>query len=780
MKILEIIKKNNISILFFLTLICMTIGFASYNQILNIAGSASLVPGGVISIKSVKTVALINAAATPEIINNNTSIDFNLSFTTIKKENITYEASFDITISNETFEDFVFNMPDYKLDIIREVDGKYESIDPAYAGWKITNADIGDKIPAKSEKTFRIVFNFQNPEESGDITYFINSNFTPSVSNDEDAILMGSVADSGTGDLRGSNESAKFTMKVINTHTVEQIFTIGVKNTDKFAVQNPNNEYTIPANSEKTFEFYLTKVDGVEYPYDSTNVDIIITSQGVSYSTGSVSVLVDQTIIVKDTTAPIISNVSATIENTEGNVILTWEAVDDVTIDNYIIYVYKQNGTTFERVNTIDTKSIEKKYTVSGLAEGTYYFTVTGVDNSGNTATEAEINSATTAQGAASRSESAEYRWNFTVTVSKAEHLSYSGDTTVKRGETCTVTFKADAFYNLPGQLESVTMGGVEYTNVDYKDGVVTIPNVTGDIVIEAAAKEIACLIEGTKILLADGTYKNIEDIEYTDLLAVYDHLNGGITYVYPVWIKEEEIVSVYEKVTFDDGSDIKFTGKHCIYDCEKNEYVDVLNKEEFNLGSKVFKLENNKLKKVTVTKIEYIEEKVKCYDVLSTTNYNVIANGFITTDIITQYANVLYDFDENAVFKNFDKVSNSKQLDYKYATSIPYNIFKGCNLGNILYLIENKGMNVDEVGEFLRSTEKEQISKNGKRHYIVTTSEDKVNKENLDNHLYEENGIYIFPKIGAKYFIDTSTNKKYKEGEKFVVYNSTYFKVVY
>ena len=445
MKILEIIKKNNISILFFLTLICMTIGFASYNQILNIAGSASLVPGGVISIKSVKTVALTNAAATPEIINNNNSIDFNLSFTTIKKENITYEASFDITISNETFEDFVFNMPDYKLDIIREVDGKYESIDPAYAGWKITNADIGDKIPAKSEKTFRIVFNFQNPEESGDITYFINSNFTPSVSNDEDAILMGSVADAGTGDLRGSNESAKFTMKVINTHTVEKIFTIGVKNTDKFAVQNPNNEYTIPANSEKTFEFYLTKVDRVEYPYDSTNVDIIITSQGVSYSTGSVSVLVDQTIIVKDTTAPIISNVSATIENTEGNVILTWEAVDDVTIDNYIIYVYKQNGTTFERVNTIDTKSIEKKYTVSGLAEGTYYFTVTGVDNSGNTATEAEINSATTAQGAASRSESAEYRWNFTVTVSKAEHLSYSGDTTVKRGETCTVTYKAEA-----------------------------------------------------------------------------------------------------------------------------------------------------------------------------------------------------------------------------------------------------------------------------------------------------------------------------------------------
>ena len=88
--------------------------------------------------------------------------------------------------------------------------------------------------------------------------------------------------------------------------------------------------------------------------------------------------------------------------------------------------------------------------------------------------------------------------------------------------------------------------------------------------------------------------------------------------------------------------------------------------------------------------------------------------------------------------------------------------------------------MNVDEVGEFLTSTEKEQITKNGEIHYIVTTSEDKVNSKNVDNYLYKENSIYTLPKIGAKYFIDTSTNKTYKEGEKFVVYNSTHFKVVY
>ena len=777
MKIFEIIKKNNIAILFFLTLICMTVGFASYKQILNVSGSANLVPGGVIAIKSVNIVKLTNVAANPEKINNDSGIDFNLSFTTKQSEDTIYEASFDVTISNQTFNDFIFNMPNYKLDILKDLgNDTYESIDSAYAGWKIINANIGDKIPAKGEKTFRIVFTFKNPEKSYGVTYLINSDFTPSVSDDDEAVLMGSVSESETGDLTGTNESAKFTIKVINTHSVEQVFTIEAKNTDKFAVQNPNTEYTIAANSENTYEFYLTKVEGAKFSYDSTGVDIVMVSQGQTYPAGMVNVLVDRDETIIDITAPTISNVSAVIQNTEGTVQLTWNAEDDGRIDNYIIYVY--NGDTLEQTSKIDTQSSEKTYTITGLAEGTYYFIVCGVDNFGNTATQEEIDSATTASGTASRTESAEYRWVFNVTINQT-NLTNNGASTVKRGETYTVTFEGSGAYNPPEQLDSVIMGGIECTKT-YADGVLTIPNVTGDIEITAKGTFSFCLVKGTKVLLADGIYKNIEDIEYTDLLAVYDHLNGGITYVYPIWIEKGGTASVYEKVTFDDGTYIKVVGQHCLFDCEKNKYVDVSNKEEFDVGSKVYKIENSKLKEVTATKIEYIEQKVEYYDVLSTTHYNIIANDLITTDIITQYANILYDFDDKVVFKNFDKVSNSKQIDYKDATCIPYNLFKGCNLNNTLFLVKYSGLNLKALGEFLIEYEKEQITKNGERHYIVTTSEDKVNSKNVDNYLYKENSIYTFPKIGAKYFIDTATNKTYKEGEKFVVYNSTHFKVVY
>ena len=284
--------------------------------------------------------------------------------------------------------------------------------------------------------------------------------------------------------------------------------------------------------------------------------------------------------------------------------------------------------------------------------------------------------------------------------------------------------------------------------------------------------------MEGTEVLLADGSYKKIEDIEYTDLLAVYDHLNGGITNVYPVWIeKEGGVTAIYEKITFDDGTYINVAGQHCLFDCEKNKYVDVSNKKEFDIGSKVYKVENGKLKKVTAVSIEYIEENVRYYDVLSTTHYNIIANDLITTDIITQYANILYEFNDKAIFKNFEK---TKQIDYKNVSFIPYNLFKGCNLNNTLSLVEDNYVDMRILGDFLVKREKEQITQNGERYYIVTTSEDKINSKNINDYLYKEKSLYTFPKIGAKYFIDTSTNKMYKEGESFTVYNSTHFKVIY
>ncbi len=784
MKIWKFIKKNNIAILFFLVLISLTVAFATYNQQLNIGGKVGLVPGGIISITNVSTVKLTNATADPKVTNNNTGVDFNLSFTTIQSETPTYEAVFDITITNETFDDFVFSMPDYRPTVSKvTADGPVMSEEySAFIGWKISNAAIGDKIAAKSKKTFRVTFTFSNPEESYDVTYLIDADFVPNVSTDDEAKIMASVADSEIGDLRGSNQSAEFTVKVINTHSTDKNFVIKIKNTDKFVMVDPGKEYTVPANGEGNYKFSIAKADGIEYPFDSTMVDIVVESSDEICSAGSVEVLVDQTIIINDTTPPTVSDVIAEIGE-EGCVNLSWDATDNVRVDSYTIYVFKNNNGTYTQTKKVDTQNANKTAVIDGLAEGTYYFVVAGIDNSGNTASSTDVTSATVDAGAASRSEDISLKWNFTVTIN-ATNVDYNGASTVKRGETYTATFSSSSStYKIPESLDSVTMGGEAYTNYTYADGVVTIPNVTGDIVIEAEGiwNFVICLVEGTEILLADGTYKKIEDVEYTDLLTVYDHLNGGITYVYPVWIeKAGGSIDVYQKITFEDGTHLKVAGQHCLFDSEKNMYVDVSNEEEFGIGSKVYKVKNGELIEVAVTNIEYIEETVNYYDVLSTTHYNVIANDLITTDKITQFTNVLYKWQDKAVYKEFRKREQEEQLDYNTVSLIPYDWFKGCNLNNTLSLIKAGEVDMFELGAFLLQRGKEHIKRNGEIHFIVTTAKDKVTDETIDNFLYKQGSTYVLPKIGAKYFVDTSTGKQYKEGDKFTVHNSTYFEVVY
>jgi hypothetical protein len=257
--------------------------------------------------------------------------------------------------------------------------------------------------------------------------------------------------------------------------------------------------------------------------------------------------------------------------------------------------------------------------------------------------------------------------------------------------------------------------------------------------------------------------------------------LNGGITYVYPVWIeKAGGQVDKYQKITFEDGTHLKVAGQHCLFDSEKNMYVDVSNEEEFGIGSKVYKVKDGELIEVTVTNIEYIEETVNYYDVLSTTHYNVIANDLITTDKITQFTNVLYKWQDKAVYKEFRDRENEEQLDYNTVSLIPYDWFKGCNLNNTLSLIKAGEVDMFELGAFLLQRGKEHIKRNGEIHFMVTTAKDKITDETIDNFLYKQGSTYVLPKIGAKYFVDTSTGKQYKEGDKFTVHNSTYFEVVY
>lgn len=778
-------KLNSIIICAFLiALAFMSIGFASYNKLLNFSGTAVVKPDGRVYIKSVTKGTHTNATSNPQRTNNNTSIDFNLSFTTHNTQNETYVAVFNVVIANESSYDYVYHVPDYSPTL-----SKGNSSFSQYIDYEVNGIRTGDTILSHTEASFTITFTMQRPE-NGSGTYNVDGDFTPPLEEDTSASIMGVVDTSVVGDLRGNNELTEFTMHVMNTYNVQRSFTIEV-DSDKFVTRNLENtgvpSHTIEANSDGDFRFYIAKKDDAEFIIDREKVKVMLVPTGESgIKAGIVTILVDITnTTYVDETPPTISNVSASMENTEGSATVTWDGEDESNVQFYTIIAYK-DGTEVERANTQDGET--ETYTFTGLAAGSYYFVVIGTDDSNqhNTASATDIQNATSDPGYASKSETQPFKWRFTVqNNSNTSNVYFSGNNYALLGQdyTATIYTSNTSDYNaLQRGNITIKMGEEDaYSNYEYDESshILTIHDVSDNIEITASPSQSWCLVKGTKILLANGKYKNIEDIKYTDLLKVYDHVNGGLTEVYPIWIEEGRQGSKYRKISFSDGSYLKIVSNHSIYDVDKRTFIDASNDDECKIGTRVYKVKNGKLEIVKVTKIEDIEDTVYYYNVVSTVYYNLIANDLLTANWFSTVASNVYGYEGNAIYgENYYKISNGKKLSYNYVRFIPHYLYKGLNLQNARSLI---GTNIDVsvlklfVDDYTLSPEK----RNGKRYFMMTTSLDNVSDENVNNFLYKEGSKFTLPKTGAKYFVDTATNIKYNPGETVKVEMGTHFRAI-
>lgn len=293
-----------------------------------------------------------------------------------------------------------------------------------------------------------------------------------------------------------------------------------------------------------------------------------------------------------------------------------------------------------------------------------------------------------------------------------------------------------------------------------------------------------SCLVEGTKIKTIDG-YKNIEDINYDDLLATWSYDLGKIVYEYPIWIEKESSSNSYQETTFSDGTVLKTVGFHGIYSYDLNRFVSVDDKENFKVGTHVAKIENGKLKKVTVTKIEHKNEKTNYYHIESTRYYNVIANDLLTTDGYVELTN-LYDFNSNITWNGNDEVLQDKNNLYSYSDLkqvVPYYLYKGLRIEEAKYLVNNGVITKESLIDILNNTmlndsrTKKPITKGENRYWMVTLDTDNINTTNKEKYLKKEGSTYTLPKDdNVKYWYNSSDNKYYKPGSKVKVYHGMHF----
>lgn len=137
------------------------------------------------------------------------------------------------------------------------------------------------------------------------------------------------------------------------------------------------------------------------------------------------------------------------------------------------------------------------------------------------------------------------------------------------------------------------------------------------------------CLAEGTLVALADGTSKKIEDINYSDLLLVWNFDEGRFDEAQPLWIKKAETTYKYNLIEFSDGSFIKTIHDHRIFNKEKGMFTYPMISEDAPIGTTTF---NANGEEVTLTSKRVVHEKVDFYNIITHTHINLFANGILTS----------------------------------------------------------------------------------------------------------------------------------------------------
>lgn len=140
-----------------------------------------------------------------------------------------------------------------------------------------------------------------------------------------------------------------------------------------------------------------------------------------------------------------------------------------------------------------------------------------------------------------------------------------------------------------------------------------------------------ACLVEGTKITLSDGSTKLVQDIQYGDKVLCYDFTNGVQTTSYIDWMIPERIATKYWEITLSDGTVLNLVGSN-----GKSHRLYNVTKQRFDYPQD-FEAEDLTLKEdgttARVVSCKQIEKTVKFYNIASHEHINVYANGVLTSN---------------------------------------------------------------------------------------------------------------------------------------------------
>ncbi len=827
-----------LTFIFCITIALMTFGFAFSDKILNIGGQVTLRKQGKlkitdISVDSSGTNTLPANSGRGLYLDNDGNIVVDYSFR-VSRTSVTYYATYLVTLDNGSVDDYTFT--GFNIAPQVSVSGANQNEAGATITHTIvttTNSDLelGDVIASDEVKKFAVQL---------EIVVQSSRNNT-SISIGGDGTVGSEVVDNGQfyGTLQTTNVDLKtqeldcLTFEILNTYNTPKTFTVSAGNSNfqlvdsnggalsSFTIQAPDEND--PESNIEQYNVCIKKSPGAIFTDDTTTTSIIVTPSGMNASNiGTLTVLVPKS-QVQDTTPVSIGTV--TFEkvqyDTSTNSLKTkvsWSRTDSggTDVDNYYIALYDSANTstplkTVELSGNTPTSNYEfvldntfltNNKTALQNANKTFLVKVYGKDHAGNIGS--SYCNSNSPYCTASNAISLVYEYTLTLTSNNnnvALVVNNSNVTSTKiyyKAEFSSTITVTQEKYKLDGTATVTPAGGSAYTNgTEYffglQNGSTTAANFTiyagnieSNITVSTSttADDQTCLVKGTRIRLADGTNKKIEDITYDDLLIAISHQTGEAIEEYPIWIEREGTIDEYQINTFSDGSVLKTVGTHGVYSVDAKRYVSVKDRENFHVGTRVIKLNDKNQKEiVTVTKIKEVHKPVKFYHVSSTFYHNVIAENILTTDAILVVSN-MFTFDNNQKWTSERKEFLAKGNVFHYedwSHVFPEHIFKGFRMREAMILQLKGLLDISLFDQVLnRRIVMPPVSSDGKLMWMVSTSEDMPGK------LYKANTYFTLPEpkgVNGKIFkgwYNNGDDKIYQPGEKCEIIYSMHFVAIY
>ena len=188
-----------------------------------------------------------------------------------------------------------------------------------------------------------------------------------------------------------------------------------------------------------------------------------------------------------------------------------------------------------------------------------------------------------------------------------------------------TVNVRVDGNVSINSYLDYASKEtGFLTCNVTFSDG---SQEVSDTFTAEGTASG-ECFVKGTKISLADGTVKNVEDIGYDDNLLVWDFDNAQYAAAYPLWIRRPKKALYYYKLTFESGKVLKVVGSngnaHRLFSVDDNAFIYSTQL----VGKRIY----TKNGIDTLKACERIEEEAEFYNIITKYHMNLFAEDVLTS----------------------------------------------------------------------------------------------------------------------------------------------------